>query len=201
MKLEPQSVFGAVFGVSNTVLEFPATRTTLAERSDIACILVNCAIGMESVVARLEEVIGMGLPRAAGAMAHAEHKTALWLAPRSWLIQCQVDHELQLASLINTAFEDKSAHAALFTDYLCWMELRGPKAGELLADGGFISLELDGLPSGNAKRTLLAGIPVVVLHNGNDEWTLGIERSRARYFVDWLREAAVAHELQPEGRG
>lgn len=199
MKLEPQSVFGAVFGVSSTVLEFPTSSTTLAERSDIGCILVNCAIEMEAVAAHLEEAIGMALPRAAGATVHSEHKTALWLTPRSWLIQCQVDHELQLASLINTAFEDKSIHAALFTDYLCWMELRGPQAWELLADGGFISLELDGLPSGNAKRTLLAGIPVIVVHNSSDEWTIGIERSRAQYFVDWMREAAAARELQPEG--
>jgi heterotetrameric sarcosine oxidase gamma subunit len=190
-----------MFGVSATVLEFPASSTTLTERSDIGCISLNCAIEMDAAVARLEEVIGMALPRAAGATAHIEHKTALWLTPRSWLIQCRVDHEFQLAALINTAFEDKSIHAALFTDYLCWMELRGPRAWELLADGGFISLELDGLPSGNAKRTLLAGIPVIIVRDSSDGWTIGIERSRARYFVDWLREAAAACELQPIERG
>jgi len=201
VKLEPKSVFGSVFGVSAPVLEFPASGTALMERSDIGCVSVNCAIPMETVVARLEEAIGMALPRAAGATMRIEHKTALWLTPRSWLIQCQVEHEFQLASRINNAFEDKSVHAALFTDYLCWMELRGPQAWEFLADGGFISLELDGLPSGNAKRTLVAGMPVIVVRNDSDEWTIGIERSRARYFVDWLRGAAFARGLRPEGRG
>lgn len=91
-----------------------------------------------------------------------------------------------LAARLGAAFPDKLIHAALFTDYLCWLELSGPGAGIILGDGGFISLEREGLATGHAKRTLVAGVAAVIIRKEKSEWLIGVERSRARYFVDWM---------------
>lgn len=199
MKLESQSCFGKKFGSSATLVELPELGTTLTERSDIGCTLINCAVDMDAVAGRLEDSVGIALPRFAGKMTREQGRTAVWLTPRSWLIHCPVEEELELVQIVNSAFEDKLAHAALFTDYLCWMTLCGLQAQDLLVDGGFTSLEPGGLPVGSAKRTLLAGVSVIVVHERDQEWLLGIERSRARYFVDWLRAAAAARGCPSNG--
>ncbi|ASJ73320.1 hypothetical protein [Granulosicoccus antarcticus] len=37
-----------------------------------------------------------------------------------------------------------------------------------------------------AKRTLLAGIPAIILRESSTLWILGVERSRTRFLVEWL---------------
>jgi len=117
-------------------------------------------------------------------------RRAIWLTPRSWLICC--DSESELIERVESAFPDKLVHATLFTDALCWLELWGPAAIDLLTEGGFVSLERNGLPVGHAKRTPIAQIPVVVVRESADTWLLGMERSRASYFVQWLNRVAQA---------
>jgi heterotetrameric sarcosine oxidase gamma subunit len=77
-----------------------------------------------------------------------------------------------------------------FTDALCWFELSGDGALDLLTEGSFISLERGGLPVGRAKRTLIAQIAAVVVRRSESVWQVAVERSRSKYFVDWLSAAA-----------
>jgi heterotetrameric sarcosine oxidase gamma subunit len=106
------------------------------------------------------------------------------------LIHCSVDEAWPLARRINEAFPDKRAHAALFSDCLCWLELSGPQAFDFLAGGGFISLDRAGLAVGRVKRTQLAGVAAIVLHERLQSWLIAVERSRAIYFAEWLRATA-----------
>jgi heterotetrameric sarcosine oxidase gamma subunit len=121
-------------------------------------------------------------------------RTALWLTPRSWLIHCDLLEEGDLLERIAEAFPDRLAHGALFTDAVCWFELSGPAALDILTEGGFVSLERGGLPVGHAKRTLIAQVAVVLIRQAEDSWLLAVERSRSTYFVQWLSAAAEARE-------
>src|ERR1700722_16912668 len=149
MKLQPRSVFSATFGAPAPIPAFdvrdmratrtPATSTRLLERADIGCVLVNSTMDPPTGVTELSAAVGLGFPLVAGAVSAQGAHRVLWLTPRSWLIQCPVDGEIALAECINEAFPDKRVHAALFTDYLCWIELSGSHALRLLTEGGFIS--------------------------------------------------------------
>jgi heterotetrameric sarcosine oxidase gamma subunit len=205
MKLQSRSVLGATFGVSTAVPEFGvseagtthgsaadghAMHTRMLERADIGCLLVSSTLEPSIGVTKLNTAVGLEFPLEAGAIREAHPHRVLWLTPRSWLIHCSIDEEAALARKINEAFPDKCVHAALFTDYLCWFELSGPKAFDLLSEGGFVSLERRGLDVGGAKRTVLAGVAAIVLHQRLQTWLIGVERSRAIYIADRLRAAA-----------
>jgi heterotetrameric sarcosine oxidase gamma subunit len=202
MKLQSRAVFGATFGESSVLAESGvgekssthepatgtfATQTVLLERADIGCVLVNSTRDALTAVADVRAAVGLGFPHDAGAITEDSLCRILWLTPRSWLIQCSVDQEAMLTRRINAAYPDKSVHAVLFGDSLCWLELCGPDALDLLSEGGFLSLEPGGLAVGHAKRTVLAGVAVVLLRERAETWLIGVERSRAVYGANWLR--------------
>jgi heterotetrameric sarcosine oxidase gamma subunit len=168
----------------------------LRERRDIGCVLLNAAVTADQIASKACGAAGIELPLVAGAIRTAGGRTALWLTPRSWLIRCNVDEEGDLVGALNAAFPDKLAHAAGFTDALCWLELSNAGALELLTEGGFVSLERDGLPVGHAKRTLIAQVAAIVVREGESVWLVAVERSRAEYFVNWLSAAVQSRPVQ-----
>lgn len=190
MRLTACSSLGTPFGAPAPVPGFASRVATLRERSDIGCLLVGSALDASRVASAAADAVGVDLPIAAGAVAVGEGRLALWLSPRSWLVHCPLDEEFALVARVNAAFPDKTVNAAHFTDYLCWLELRGEGAEDLLRQGGFLSLARDGLPVGHAKRTLIADVAAVVIRPSRTEWLVGIERSRSAYFSSWLASCA-----------
>ncbi|SAL80724.1 Sarcosine oxidase, gamma subunit family [Caballeronia arvi] len=190
MNLKPDTALGFAFGGAAAVHGFDPEFVTLTERSDIGCVLVNCAFDVKDVASSVGSALGLALPSDAVVATGKGNIFALWLTPRSWLIHCPVAEEFAIITRINATFPDKRVHASAFTDYLTWLEIAGKDAHKILTSGGFVSLEIDGLQIGQAKRTILASVPVVVVRNAKDRWTLGVERSRTAYFVDFLRQSA-----------
>jgi heterotetrameric sarcosine oxidase gamma subunit len=188
MKLHSRAVLGATFGVSAAVPAFDggAANMQLLERADVGCVLVASTIDPAAAVSELNAAARLEFPLAAGATTKSHLHRVLWLTPRSWLIHCPVDEERALAGRINHAFTDKRVYAAPYTDHLCWLELSGSQALNCLTEGGFVSLERDGIAIGHAKRGLLASIAIVIVHEDLHTWLLGVERSRTIYFVEWL---------------
>jgi heterotetrameric sarcosine oxidase gamma subunit len=191
VRLLAQTALGSPFGVANLVKEFRAEDVSLRERADIGAVLVTAAVDGAGVSSAIGDTARIELPPVPGMIAKGGDRTVLWLSPRSWLIQCPVAEEVALVGAINDAFPDKLVHAVRFGDALCWLELTGSGARELLTEGGFLSLERDGLAAGRAKRTLIAQIAVVLVHESESVWLVGVERSRVRYFVQWLSSAAA----------
>lgn len=190
MRLEAQTVFGGTFGSETPLPVFASANATLRERSDIGCLLLSAAVDSADIIAAAGEAVGVELPSVAGEFRTKGKRLALMLSPRSWIVQCGVDEETALVDWVNATFADKTVNAARFTDYLCWFELSGSDGTSLLKEGGFLSLERGGFPVGHAKRTLIAKVTAIVIRPDEQIWLVGIERSRARYFADWLASCA-----------
>jgi len=158
----------------------------VARRRDIGCLRVGMADDDDAIVSVLETLLGVGLPRQAGATATAARRRGMWLAPRAWLVHCELDRETALAAAVGARFADGRAGALLYSDYLAWFELAGPGAETLLHSGGFVSFEADGLPIGHCKRTILMGLNAVIYRTGHANWLVGVDRSRERYFTKWM---------------
>lgn len=199
MNLQPNSVFGGELGTSRDIDGFRSERAVLRERSDLGCVLLTLAAESLELATTASTVCGVELPAGPGAIAMRSEATgqrvALWLTPRSWLIHCALEEEDDLVERVGATFPDKLAHALSFTDAVCWMELSGPAAWDLLTEGGFVSLERGGVPVGHAKRTLIAQVAVALIHHRADSWLLGVERSRAPYFMAWLSSAAKTAQI------
>jgi heterotetrameric sarcosine oxidase gamma subunit len=192
MRLEPRSALQNAFGIPSRLHGFKSDGTALRERTDNSCVLLTAAVNAADVVTSATAVARVELPLAPGAIKRGSGRTALWLSPRSWLIHCKIEEEMDLVADLNACFPEKLAHAVPFTDALCWFEISLSGALDLLTEGGFVSLERGGLPVGHAKRTLIAQVAVVILRESESVWLVGVERSRARYFADWLIAAAGA---------
>jgi len=189
MKLQAQSTLGAPFGVAAAVPGLTSRNAVLRERADIGCVLLTAAVESAEIATSASAAAGVDLSLVPGPIKTGVGRLALWLSPRSWLIQCGLEEEVGLIARLNAAFPDKRAHATGFTDYLCWFELSGAASIDLLTESSFISLERGGLPVGHAKRTLIAQIAAVIVRESENAWMIAVERSRARYFADWLSDS------------
>jgi len=185
--LQALSPMGFPFGSSTLVEGGSREGLSLSECSDFGCVLLSAAVDLTNSQVNLLRLSGVELPMVSGLVAQKDGRSVIWLSPRSWLILCPLDDELTLLASINANFPDRSMHASAFSDYLCWFSLEGEVAQDALRQGGFISLASDGLPEGHAKRTLMAGIPAIIHRKTSIKWSIGIERSHASYFSDWLK--------------
>ena len=200
MKLTPESTLGASFGATGMAAPLSGA-AMLRERADIGCLLLTSAVDTDvTAVAAASTAVGIDLPREAGRIQTSDRRLALWLSPRSWLVHCPIDEEIGLTARVNGAFPGKRVHAVCLTDHFCWIELSGRGSSGLLEQGAFLSLEPGGLAAGHAKRTAVAGIAAILVHRGDNVWLVAVERSRARYFADWLMACArSAAELESVG--
>lgn len=164
---------------------------TLTTRSD-GCILVASAMSGNEQRDKVSLLLGLPLPTEPGPITAAGERRAIWLSPHSWLVRCLPEDEEHLVNEINGVAPNRQMRAARYGDYLCWFALAGTASERVLHGGGFISLERDGLPVGHAKRTLVAGLPTVVVRTEPSEWSLAVEQSYRRYFESWFSAAARA---------
>lgn len=180
------SALGGEFGVANSI--GVACGVAVSERADIAAVLVAaCLDGCE---AGISAVVGVDVPSEPGWFASGGGVTAIWLSPRSWILQCAIDDEARIQKAIVSAFPDGTVHGTGFTDHLCWFELSGEDPQQLLCRGAFVSLDHPaGLPVGRSKRTIVADVAVVILRLDTQRLLVGVERSRARFLRDWLLRA------------
>lgn len=168
---------------------FRSVEATLKERADLACVMLSVVSGTEDLSGSVGRVIGYGLPMGPGCIEFGPSSMALWLAPRSWLLICALDEEHEFERRIHQAFPDKIVHSAVFSDALCWLELSGRGSLRVL-ESGLNCLECGGFRLRHAKRTILAGVTTIVVHERENSWLLGVERSRAPYMAEWLIETA-----------
>jgi heterotetrameric sarcosine oxidase gamma subunit len=152
----------------------------------MGAVLCSSAGPGADVARALEAALGCPVPVAHGAVAEGPGRRVLWLSPKAWIVLCAPEDEDDLVETVAAAFPDHAVLASRYTDALCWLTLDGADAESALRQGSFLRFRAVGLPPGQAKRTLVAGIPAVILREADGAWTVGVERSRGRYFSAWL---------------
>lgn len=143
------------------------------------------------VMQRLGTALGFGLPVTPNTVAARNDRRALWLGPDEWLIvgpDGQRDAlEQALRGGLSGAFgsiADVSANRTL-------LEVRGPKARELLAHGVPIDLDSRSLGPGRCAQTLLAKAQVIIERVSEGAFYLYLRSSFASYAAEWILDAAA----------
>jgi len=186
MMLEPCSALGGRWGVA-TALDGPfADGVVIQERADLGSVVCTAPADPARTAPALGRVLRVALPMSPGAVAGGQGRSAVWLNPRAWLLVCDANDDRTIAADITAAFSRGQIHATVGSDALCWLEVIGAGAEDALRQGSFISLAPGGLAVGHARHTLLAGIRVLVHRTQHNGWRIAVERSRARYLVDWF---------------
>lgn len=141
---------------------------------------------------RLATALGFALPVVPNTTASHDDRRALWLGPDEWLVVGpdgqQGAIERALHNALSGAFGsivDVSANRTL-------LEVRGPKARELLAHGIPIDLDARSFGPGRCSQTLLAKAQVIIERRSDDPaFHLYIRSTFASYAADWLLDAAA----------
>jgi len=144
------------------------------------------------LIQELEPVLGFALPVVPNTVGSLDDRRALWLGPDEWLVVGpdgqQEAIERALHNALGGTFRslvDVSANRTL-------LEIRGPKASELLAHGIPIDLEARSFGPGRCSQTLLAKAQVIIERRSDDPaFHLYIRSTFASYVADWLLDAAA----------
>lgn len=195
MMLEALSPLGGAFGEPHALADITLAEVT--ERSDLGALLITAIEPGSERAKSIGLAIGCSLPMTHGLVVECGDKRAIWLTPRSWLILCNPSDEEHISRSVQAKFPDRTVLASRFSDALGWLTLEGERAEALLTQGSFVTFDATGLAVGSAKRTLVAGIPVVIQRESEMRWTVGVERSRAQYFVDWLKGLTLSFGESP----
>jgi sarcosine oxidase subunit gamma len=140
---------------------------------------------------RLGAALGFPLPVAPNTVSARADRRALSLAPDEWLVVGpdgqQRAHEQALRNGVDGSFGsivDVSANRTV-------LEVRGPKARELLAHGIPIDLHARSFGPGHCAQTLLAKAQVIIECRDQSAFDLYVRSSFAGYVASWLGDAAA----------
>jgi sarcosine oxidase subunit gamma len=145
-----------------------------------------------STMQRLASSLEFGLPVVPNTVTSRGDRRAFWLGPDEWLVVGPEDQEKALVQSLLDGLGGAFGSVVDVSANRTTLEVGGPKARDILAQG--IPIDLDPLFFGpsNCAQTLLAKAHVIV-EGRNEEGTLHlyIRSSFASYVADWLLDAAT----------
>ena len=106
--------------------------------------------------------------------------------PSGSLLRLGPDWWLHIGSPAAAGGVDVSAHRTT-------LELRGPRARDVLMTGCALDLHPSVFAVGASAQTMLAQAQVVLHRVGPDTYRLLVRASFARYLADWLLDAMIEH--------
>jgi len=119
-----------------------------------------------------------GFPVEPNRVAEIAGRFVLWLGPDEWLVLGAAEGDYPDAA----AAVDVSANRVAF-------ELSGDSAEDVIAQGCSLDLHPSVFPPGRCAQTLLAAVPVILLHVDAAMWLILVRPSYANYVRAWLADA------------
>ena len=143
------------------------------------------------LMTRLASSLGFELPTTANRVSGDLDRHALWLGPDEWLIVGPPGSEQAIESGCRDALGPATGAVVDVSANRTVVELRGPRARELLAAGCTIDLHPRAFRATCCAQTLLARTGVII-HELSDEpvYRLFVRPSFAHYLATWLLDAS-----------
>ncbi|MEO4001846.1 sarcosine oxidase subunit gamma family protein [Mesorhizobium sp. CAU 1732] len=148
---------------------------------------------------RLESVLGAPLPEVPNASTSGDREI-LWLAPNQWLIRA-ADTELDIAARIDDACRGMLFHVADVTDAWRAVEIDGRRSADLIAKGCSLDLHPTVFRVGQAKRSLLSQIHVLLHRISGSGYRIYFDVSVWDHVVQWLKVSAEEFRRDPALEG
>ncbi len=149
--------------------------------------------------ARVEDALGLALPRSCGATGSTGARTALWLGPDEWLVVSEVDEPAEAVALLDAALAGGPGSAIDVSANRTTVELSGPRARQVLEKGCTLDLHPRSFGPGRAVATTLGPVPLVLWQTGEESYRLLPRSSFADYLARWLLDAVTEFVTAPSG--
>lgn len=166
------------------------------------------------VFERIEKAIGVPVPaepvRACGP-ATAAGRSVAWMGPGWWLVIAEPDAETEVVEDLHSAIGPVPASVVDVSAWRTVVELRGPRARDVLRTGCSVDLHPRAFPPGACAQTMLARSQVLLHHLPSPNpvsapaYRVFVRASYASYLGHWLLDAMAEHHpdvprLGPEVR-
>lgn len=150
---------------------------------------------------RLGQALGLELPERVGARSSQGAREALCLGPDEWVILApEVERETLFKAAVE-AYAEVPHSLVEISDREITLRLEGERATDLLTIACPRNLEL--MPIGSGRRTVMSGIQVVLWRDGQDAYRLDVWRSFFDYIHSLMetgsREFAAEAQLERQG--
>ena len=144
---------------------------------------------------QLESALDFALPVVPNTAASREDRRALWLGPDEWLVVGPDGHHAALEQALRNALNGAVGSVVDVSANRSLLEIRGPKARQLLAHGVTTDLDSRSFGPGRCAQTLLAKAQVIIERPDDSVFRLYARTSFASYVADWLLDAAADPDL------
>jgi sarcosine oxidase subunit gamma len=113
---------------------------------------------------------------------------AIWLGPDEWLVVSAGDGP-EVAAALETVVRPHGGTVVDVTAHRTVLEIRGPRARDILSSGTSVDLHPRAFAVGQAVQAPLARVDVILCRVDGDAWRVFVRTSFARYLVEWLTDA------------
>jgi sarcosine oxidase subunit gamma len=145
---------------------------------------------------RLASALGFALPVVPNSVGSDGDRRALWLGPDEWLVVGADGQREALEQKLGTGLNGGFGSIVDVSAKRTLLEIRGPKARDLLAHGVPIDLDTRSFGPGRCAQTLLAKAQVIIEpRDDHAAFVLYVRSSFACYVADWLLDAAMDPNL------
>jgi sarcosine oxidase subunit gamma len=143
-----------------------------------------------ALMERLATALGIALPVKPNTVATHIERRALWLGPDEWLVVGADGQHEALKQVLRDGLNGAVGSIVDVSANRTLLEIGGPKAGDVLAQGVAIDLDARSLPPSCCAQTLLGKAQVIIERRGDQPALhLYVRSSFSCYVADWLIDA------------
>ncbi|WP_415183930.1 sarcosine oxidase subunit gamma [Phaeovulum sp.] len=126
-------------------------------------------------LAAASRAFGVPIPAKVGQGAIKGGRAAYCLGPDEWLLHAPEDEQAAITAAFDTLRVTTPNSLTVISDREITIEIRGPRAAELLSVG--CPLDLARIAPGSAKRTVFDSAQIVLLRDSKDAFRIEVWRS------------------------
>lgn len=150
---------------------------------------VRISFPRKDIQSRSVEVLGTQFPAEPGTCGGTD-PVAWWIRPDAWLLVSARHSSEALVEALQTSCAGRACAIVDVSDAFVALQVRGPKACELLSRGTGLDVSSASFTRGRATRIRFTDLAVFMRLADTDCFELIVERSAAAWLADWLRVEA-----------
>ncbi len=146
------------------------------------------------LAAAVKKATGLVLPTKANTFNHKGEGYVTWMGPNEWQITCELDQTNKLIDELRADLQDIHSAVVEVSDYYTTLQLSGPLARKVLANGSAFDTHPSQFNKGQCTQTRFGHAAILLQQlSAEPDYRIQIRWSYAQYLFDYLSAALHNH--------
>ncbi|MFT5259387.1 MAG: sarcosine oxidase subunit gamma [Saprospiraceae bacterium] len=151
----------------------------------------------KAFVAAIKKATGLALPIEANTFNQKGSSMLSWTGPNEWMLHCEIDACLTMVDKLRTALADQHAAIVDVSDYYTMVELSGPLAKKVIANGSPFDTHHTQFTTGQCTQTRFGHAGILMNQmDDNPTYHIQIRWSYADYLFGYMHDALRNHAAE-----